>query len=173
MARLTGHVLHSHGVSWLRCLYDQGDHGAQRYENHRAIHSRKSVNPRSSFSTCPQIGHKTRTATFDGSRKCLVLMVGARGFEPPTSRSRTVRSTRLSHAPTFVDDRRGKRRCQIGFTIASFKRVLRGSISMRCGLSIDRMVSFNCLPVGLSTISREPVAVEIFRGSGSANASPG
>ena len=26
-------------------------------------------------------------------------MVGARGFEPPTSRSRTVRSTRLSHAP--------------------------------------------------------------------------
>ena len=27
-------------------------------------------------------------------------MVGARGFEPPTSRSRTERSTRLSHAPT-------------------------------------------------------------------------
>lgn len=27
-------------------------------------------------------------------------VVGARGFEPPTSRSRTVRSTRLSHAPT-------------------------------------------------------------------------
>lgn len=26
-------------------------------------------------------------------------MVGARGFEPPTSRSRTERSTRLSHAP--------------------------------------------------------------------------
>ena len=29
----------------------------------------------------------------------LLIMVGARGFEPPTSRSRTVRSTRLSHAP--------------------------------------------------------------------------
>jgi hypothetical protein len=28
-----------------------------------------------------------------------VRLVGARGFEPPTSRSRTVRSTRLSHAP--------------------------------------------------------------------------
>jgi hypothetical protein len=28
-------------------------------------------------------------------------MVGARGFEPPTSRSRTERSTRLSHAPTI------------------------------------------------------------------------
>ena len=27
------------------------------------------------------------------------LLVGASGFEPPTSRSRTVRSTRLSHAP--------------------------------------------------------------------------
>ena len=29
----------------------------------------------------------------------VLLMVGARGFEPPTSPSRTVRSTRLSHAP--------------------------------------------------------------------------
>jgi hypothetical protein len=28
------------------------------------------------------------------------MLVGARGFEPPTSRSRTERSTRLSHAPT-------------------------------------------------------------------------
>ena len=27
-------------------------------------------------------------------------MVGARGFEPPASRSRTVRSTRLSYAPS-------------------------------------------------------------------------
>src|ERR1043165_8968403 len=32
----------------------------------------------------------------------MMLMVGARGFEPPTSRSRTVRSTRLSHAPTML-----------------------------------------------------------------------
>src|SRR5690606_11380797 len=30
------------------------------------------------------------------------IMVGARGFEPPTSPSRTVRSTRLSHAPTLA-----------------------------------------------------------------------
>src|SRR5260221_14376033 len=29
-------------------------------------------------------------------------MVGARGFEPPASRSRTVRSTKLSYAPTFL-----------------------------------------------------------------------
>ena len=29
-----------------------------------------------------------------------IKLVGARGFEPPTSRSRTVRSTRLSHAPS-------------------------------------------------------------------------
>ena len=28
-------------------------------------------------------------------------MVGARGFEPPASASRTQRSTRLSHAPTL------------------------------------------------------------------------
>src|SRR6266849_6759376 len=31
------------------------------------------------------------------------ILVGARGFEPPTSRSRTERSTRLSHAPTNAD----------------------------------------------------------------------
>ena len=43
-----------------------------------------------------------------------MLLVGARGFEPPTSRSRTVRSTRLSHAPTEMDDREGSERCQIG-----------------------------------------------------------
>src|SRR5262249_21673710 len=30
----------------------------------------------------------------------LTGLVGARGFEPPTSRSRTVRSTKLSYAPT-------------------------------------------------------------------------
>ena len=30
----------------------------------------------------------------------LVSLVGARGFEPPTSASRTLRSTKLSHAPT-------------------------------------------------------------------------
>ena len=32
-------------------------------------------------------------------REELKILVGARGFEPPTSRSRTERSTRLSHAP--------------------------------------------------------------------------
>jgi DNA invertase Pin-like site-specific DNA recombinase len=35
---------------------------------------------------------------WNGAR--LVVMVGARGFEPPTSASRTLRSTKLSHAPT-------------------------------------------------------------------------
>ncbi len=29
-------------------------------------------------------------------------LVGARGFEPPASASRTLRSTRLSHAPSKV-----------------------------------------------------------------------
>src|SRR5205085_6128121 len=33
------------------------------------------------------------------------LMVGARGFEPPTPRSRTECSTRLSHAPTKREPR--------------------------------------------------------------------
>ena len=30
-----------------------------------------------------------------------VLLVGARGFEPPTSRSQTERTTRLCYAPNF------------------------------------------------------------------------
>src|SRR5256885_13914709 len=33
-------------------------------------------------------------------RRTVREMVGARGFEPPTSRSRTVRATRLRYAPT-------------------------------------------------------------------------
>src|SRR5205823_14550353 len=36
----------------------------------------------------------------DAGRRTLRQMVGARGFEPPTSRSRTVRATRLRYAPT-------------------------------------------------------------------------
>jgi hypothetical protein len=35
-------------------------------------------------------------------RAYLLVMVGARGFEPPTSSSRTMRATRLRHAPTEV-----------------------------------------------------------------------
>ena len=34
-------------------------------------------------------------------RKLLIILVGARGFEPPASWSRTRRSTKLSHAPNF------------------------------------------------------------------------
>ena len=40
--------------------------------------------------------HGLRSAFGDGE----VEMVGARGFEPPTSSSRTMRATRLRHAPT-------------------------------------------------------------------------
>ena len=43
-----------------------------------------------------------RNPLFDGNsgRSRDVMLVGARGFEPPTPRSRTECSTRLSHAPT-------------------------------------------------------------------------
>src|SRR5688572_2087711 len=34
-----------------------------------------------------------------GRRLAITSVVGARGFEPPTSRSRTVRATRLRYAP--------------------------------------------------------------------------
>src|SRR6266511_3960374 len=52
------------------------------------------------YRSIEQISHTRVTAANAGSRKCLIRLVGARGFEPPTSRSRTERSTRLSHAPT-------------------------------------------------------------------------
>ena len=44
-------------------------------------------------------------AAWNGAR--LVVMVGARGFEPPTSSSRTMRATKLRHAPTEVPVLRG------------------------------------------------------------------
>ena len=37
--------------------------------------------------------------------KLLILLVGERGFEPPTPWSRTRCSTRLSHSPTWVAER--------------------------------------------------------------------
>ena len=40
------------------------------------------------------------TITVDRRPFLLIFLVGARGFEPPTPRSRTECSTRLSHAPT-------------------------------------------------------------------------
>ncbi len=36
-------------------------------------------------------------------------MVGVRGFEPPTSRSRTARSTKLSHTPKDTAQATGSR----------------------------------------------------------------
>ena len=42
----------------------------------------------------------TRQAKFCGLSEENEELVGARGFEPPTPRSRTECSTRLSHAPT-------------------------------------------------------------------------
>ena len=47
-------------------------------------------------------------------------LVGARGFEPPTSRSRTERSTRLSHAPTT-------RRVYTGRRIAAIRNPAAGT----------------------------------------------
>ena len=42
-----------------------------------------------------------KTAASVGSRKFFKIVVGARGFEPPTSRSQTERTTRLCYAPTI------------------------------------------------------------------------
>ncbi len=54
-----------------------------------------------------------------------MLMVGARGFEPPTSRSRTERSTRLSHAPTKkIHDRCACGWCQLGIRLLALNFVL-------------------------------------------------
>ena len=63
------------------------------------------VNSRKSKNFVHKLATQRKTAVNAGDRKLLMdckLLVGARGFEPPTSRSRTVRSTRLSHAPTWM-----------------------------------------------------------------------
>src|SRR5437016_10354451 len=74
MARSEGDFLHSVGISRLRCFYHQGHHGTPRNEDHGEIHSGKPTNKRGGFhEKCPQIGHKTRTATNCGSRKCLKI----------------------------------------------------------------------------------------------------
>src|SRR2546421_8846618 len=39
-----------------------------------------------------------------------MLLVGARGFEPPTSRSQTERTTRLCYAPNPMTNRASKRK---------------------------------------------------------------
>src|SRR5215510_7446422 len=39
-----------------------------------------------------------KTGIFN-ARNLSISLIGARGFEPPTSRSQTERSTKLSHAP--------------------------------------------------------------------------
>src|SRR2546423_13833808 len=48
---------------------------------------------------CHNLPH-TRTAAKVGSRKWLRKMVGTTGFEPATSRTPSVRATRLRHGPS-------------------------------------------------------------------------
>src|SRR3989449_11668776 len=50
-----------------------------------------------------RLGFEDRPATGRGRPPGRRSLVGARGFEPPTSRSRTVRATRLRYAPTRPD----------------------------------------------------------------------
>lgn len=57
----------------------------------------------STFNVSANVNAKAKRASFD-ARKLLILKVGAIGFEPTTSRSRTERSTRLSHAPIIAID---------------------------------------------------------------------
>src|SRR5882672_4719156 len=42
------------------------------------------------------------------------LLVGARGFEPPTSRSQTERTTRLCYAPSHTSFKRIRQACILG-----------------------------------------------------------
>ena len=55
--------------------------------------------------------------------KLLKDLVGASGFEPPTSWSRTRRSTRLSHAPNTSDSDSSLRHSQLNRLQAAHKRV--------------------------------------------------
>ena len=65
---------------------------------------------------CSTSSHPT-PSSWDSTRRCPrssssgnVSLVGARGFEPPTSASRTLRAAKLRHAPT--EEARGARRAR-------------------------------------------------------------
>jgi hypothetical protein len=87
MARPAGHVLYASSASWIRGSNNNDSDGPQGSEDDDAIYSGRPASEKCAFSEfCPQIGHTRDTAASAGSRK-LLLLVGARGFEPPTSRS--------------------------------------------------------------------------------------
>src|SRR6266498_220759 len=103
VARPAGHVLHASSASRIRGFDNNEPDGPQGSEDDDAIHSRRPASARCAFSEfCPQVGHTRDTAANVGSRKLLTLLVGARGFEPPTSRSQTERTTRLCYAPRLL-----------------------------------------------------------------------
>jgi len=47
------------------------------------------------FQRAHKLATKTRTATDEGSRKWLILLGGASGFEPPISRSRMKKDLKI------------------------------------------------------------------------------
>jgi hypothetical protein len=97
--RLAGHPCKSSFLSWL-----------QRINRCLAFDC-------SRFCSCQilQIQHSSVSRSGKCSSKLLILLVGERGFEPPTPWSRTRCSTRLSHSPTLslsLADSGSKTRCK-------------------------------------------------------------
>src|SRR6266542_1023534 len=100
VARLEGYVLSAASASWSGGSNNNDTDGQQGSEDYDAIHSCRAASQKCAFSELwSQISHTRDTPASAGSRKLLILMVGARGFEPPTSRSQTERTTRLCYAP--------------------------------------------------------------------------
>ena len=55
---------------------------------------------KAAFLICGSVDRSASRPGSDNREELLICLVGAEGFEPSTSWSRTRRSTRLSHAPT-------------------------------------------------------------------------
>ncbi len=90
MARSEGHLLHASRISWTRGFNNHVADGPQGSEDYYALHPGCAASEKCAFSEFwSQISHTSRTAANVGSRKLLICLVGARGFEPPTSRSQT------------------------------------------------------------------------------------
>ena len=88
--------------------------------------------------------------------------IGARGFEPPTSRTRTVRSTRLSYAPTYYREPRGKRHSpnSAGVNFCQhlpFPAAANGAFDAALVLSVDRRAASAHDWRG-NTLARPPLA---------------
>ncbi len=122
--------LYTASASGIRGFNNNDADGPQGSEDDAAIHSRRQASEKCAFSEFwSQISHTRDTAASVGGRTLLRLLVGARGFEPPTSRSQTERTTRLCYAPKLESGNNRRARHSKRLTLQRSRRRMTGDES--------------------------------------------